>query len=137
MDEVSRAERELDSIEPGYLARVRAEAARLGVRGQGPDLVRDAVRDVGDLVQIDVDPPTYASQPGGQAVKNAIKRSVQWYIRYVATQIGALGEALVTFGTAVADRLDELEGSDRQLQTRVHELTERVEALESPKRRTT
>ena len=136
MDEVRRAELELDSIEPGYLARVRAEAAQLGVRGQGPDLVRDAVRDVEDLVQIDVDPPTYASQPGGQTVKNAIKRSVQWYIRYVATQISALGEALVTFGTAVAERLDELEGSNRRLHTKVDELTERIEALESPKRGT-
>lgn len=137
MDEVRRAELELDSIEPGYLARVRAEAARLGVRGLGPDLVRDAVRDVEDLVQIDVDPPTYASQPGGQTVKKAIKRSVQWYIRYVATQISALGEALVSFGTAVGDRLDDLEGSNRQLHTKVDELTERVEALESPERRTT
>ena len=136
MGDLDRAERELDSIEPGYLARVRTEAGRLGVRGQRPDLVRDAVQDVEDLVHIDVDPPTYASQPGGQAIKNTIKRSVQWYIRYVANQIGALGEALVTFGTAVADRLDNLEASTQQLHAKVDELADRVEALESPQRRT-
>ena len=128
MDDVKSAESNLEQIEPGYLDRVRTSAARLGVRGQDPDLVRDALRNLEDTVQIDVEPPTYASQLGGRAIKNVVKRSVQWYIRYIAVQVNALGQAMVTFGSGVADRLDELEASNRGLQHKVDELTRRFES---------
>jgi hypothetical protein len=134
MDELMRAEAALEKIDPGYLESVRSSAASLGVRGQGPDLVRDAIRDVQDLAHIDVEPPTYASQPGGRAVKNVIKRSMQWYIRYVATQINVLGEGMVTLSATIADQLDHLEESNRNLESKVDELIQRVQALESRER---
>ena len=125
------AESRLEAIDPGYLDRVRTAAARLGIRGNGPDLVRDAARDVEELAQIDVEAPTYASRPGGKVVKTVIKRSVQWYMRYVTTQIAALGHAMVTLGTSMADRLDELEASNRGLQQKVDELTRRFESRDT------
>ena len=131
MDELRSAEWGLDQIEPGYLNRVRIAAARLGVTGQGPDLVKDALRDLEDTVQIDVEPPTYASQPGVRAVKSFVKRSIQWYVRYIAVQVNALGQAMVTFGSVVADRLDELEASNRGLQHKVDELTRRFESRDA------
>ena len=131
MDELASPESQLDALEPGYLARVRASAAKLGVRGVGPDLVRETLSDVEDLIHVDVDVPTYASQRAGKAVKTVVKRSIEWYIRYIAAQINALGQAVVGFGTAVADRLDELESSRRSLEERVDELSRRVESLEA------
>lgn len=135
MDELTDAERILEEGEPGYLARVRLNASRLGVGGQGPDLIRDSIDDLKDLVHIDIEPPTYASQPGRRALKNLIKRLTQWYIRYIATQVSALGEAMITLSQAVADRLDDLEGSNRKLEASVDELRHRVQALEPPEKR--
>jgi ubiquinone biosynthesis protein UbiJ len=130
MDEVTNAELILEATEPGYLDRVREAAANLGVRGAGPDLVRDSLRDVEDLVHIDADVPTNASQRGGKTVKGLIKRSIQWYVRYIAVQVNALGQAMVTFGTAIADRIDEVEASTGGLQGKVDDLERRVRRLE-------
>jgi hypothetical protein len=136
MDELRRAEDKLHAMEPGYLQRVRDEVSRLGVRGPGPDLVRDSVRDLEDLVHIDTDVPTYASQRGGKTVKAVIKRSVQWYIRYVAVQVNALGQAMLTFGTAVSDRLDELAESNDNVQERLDDIERRVKRLEANEEKT-
>jgi ubiquinone biosynthesis protein UbiJ len=135
MSDLAPAESSLEEAAPGYLAQVRQAAANLGVRGPGPDLVRDSLRDVEDLVHIDADVPTYASQRGGKTVKVLIKRSIQWYVRYVAVQINALGQAMVTFGTAVADRIDELEATTSGLQQKVDDLERRVRRLETGEER--
>jgi len=131
MGEVSNAYSALETIAPGYLDQVRTSAEKLGVRGAGPDLVRDTLRDVEELIHVDVDVPTYASQRAGKAVKTVVKRSIEWYIRYIAAQINALGQAMVGFGSAVADRLDELESSKRSLEEKVSELSRKVESLEA------
>lgn len=131
MDELASSESQLDAIEPGYLARVRASAAKLGIREVDPDLVRETLSVVEDSIHVDADVPTYASQRARTAVKTFVKRSIEWYIRYVAAQISALGQAMVGFGNAVADRLDELESSRRSLEDKVQELSRKVESLEA------
>ena len=131
MDELASSESQLDAIEPGYLARVRASAAKLGLRDVDPDLVRETLSLVEDSIHVDTDVPTYASQRAGTAVKTFVKRSIEWYVRYIAAQIDALGQAMVGFGNAVADRLDELESSNRSLEVRVEELSRKVESLEA------
>ena len=131
MGEVANADSMLETIAPGYLEQVRTSAGKLGVRGAGPDLVRDTLRDVEELIHLDVDVPTYASQRAGKAVKTVVKRSIEWYIRYIAAQINALGQAMVGFCSAVADRLDEMESSRRCLEQKVSELSRKVESLEA------
>jgi len=137
MDELAKAESVLEEVDHGYLVRVREAAARLGVRGAGPDPVRDSLQDAGDLVHIDADVPTYASQRGGKTIKTLVKRSIGWYIRYLATQTNALGQAMITFGNAVADRLDELDSSNQRLGQRIDDIARRLDSLETGKEKKT
>ena len=129
--EVANADSILEALAPGYLDQVRGSAGKLGVKGAGPDLVRDTLSDVEELIHLDVDVPTYATQRAGKAIKTVVKRSIEWYIRYIAAQINAIGEAMVGFGSAVADRLDELESSKRVLEEKVSELSRKVDSLEA------
>ena len=63
--------------------------------------------------------------PGVHLVKQVLKKLMIWYLRFLAVQISAFGQATARFGVTVASRIDELESE-------VAELRERVAKLERP-----
>lgn len=129
MADPPRADR-LDEADRAYVERVRAAAARLGVREEGPDPARDALADIEDLLPIDIDPPASSSRPPVRMVKSTVKRLVRWYLGYVSTQVTAIGEATLRLGATLSDRVDDLDSVGRAHAARLAALEERVERLE-------
>lgn len=110
-----------------FLARVRTAARRLGAAEVAPDDIRGAIAMAQGLVPIDVDAPTTSTRRSVVLAKRGIRRAGGWYLRHLARQVTALGEAVIRAETAVAGRLETVE-------QRVDELTrlrERVEKLEA------
>jgi hypothetical protein len=111
-DEV-RAEADRLVAEPGfpaaYLARVRTAAARLGVT----DGVRDDVRSAALLLEqqavIDVEAPVASRTLPQRLVKQAVRKFIGWYVRFLGHQVGILGQATARLGLVVAERLDRME----------------------------
>lgn len=125
-DAAARMEAE-GAVPADFLARVRTVARRLGAAEVAPDDVRGAIAMAQGLVPIDVDAPTTSSRRTVVLAKRGIRRAAGWYLRHLARQVTALGEAVIRAETAVAGRLETVE-------QRVDELTrlrERVEKLEA------
>ncbi len=128
--EASRAAAaQLEATAPGYLAAVRAAAARLGRRdddgGAGVALDR-----LGDSASFDLEVPTRSRIVAGTVVKQAVKRSVGWYLRYLAEQMGAFAGATEDLCRILVERADAVEGREEQLRGRLAELEARIARLE-------
>jgi hypothetical protein len=122
--------RNLGESDRRYIEEVRRAAGRLAVREAGPQAARDALADVEDLSDIDIEVPTDSPDVVPKYLKRLVKRVVRWYIRYVAAQVTALGQALSRLGSELIDRIDGLEASTNKLDARLEDLTARVERLE-------
>lgn len=138
-DEV-RAEAERLAEGPGfpaaYLAHVRTAIARLAVTEGGRDDVRSAALLLEQEAVIDVEVPVASRTLPQRLVKQAVRKLVGWYVRFLGHQVGVLGQATARLGLAVAERLDRMEaeqGAERAvmaaeiaaLQARVAELEAR------------
>jgi len=102
-----RADGELD---PGWereLDELFGAVAPAGVVGDFPRLLDDAQR----ATAIDATPPSASDRAGGEAIKRALGRGMQWYVAGVAQQVGALGTALVEALRVLGTRVDRLERS--------------------------
>ena len=142
LDEVAAAE-----AAPGfplaYASQVRAAVARLDPLPPGPMDVSQAMALVVHQARIDVDVPLRSQRRTAKAAKVAIKRATAWYLRYVADQVGDLGQSLVHLGEALAQRVDAVasEVAEGRAATarELADLRRRVAALEetgAPARRT-
>lgn len=127
--------RDLGELDRRYVEEVRRAAGRLAVRESGPQAARDALADVEDLTDIDVEVPTDSPDVAARYLKRLVKRLLRWYIRYVAAQVTALGQALTRLGSEIVDRLDGLESSTKELDARLEDLTARVERIEHTQHR--
>ena len=103
--------------------RARAAARRLAATEIGPDDIRHAAVVLEAQASIDLQVPTRSRVPGVSLVKRVLKKLMVWYLRFLATQITALGQATARLGVTIANRIDGLEAE-------VHSLEERVVALE-------
>jgi hypothetical protein len=125
------AEARLALVAPGYLDRVRDAARRLGV---GPAALandaRAAVEGVAELSMIDIDIPTYSRRPVGRLAKEAIKRGISWYLRYIGVQISALGQSVAHMGTCLLDRTERLEDQAAGLRAEIARLSDRLDEFE-------
>jgi hypothetical protein len=124
------AEARLADLAPGYLEQVRAAARRLSV---GPSVTSDAraaLEAVDELAIIDVDVPTTSRKPIGRIAKEAIKRLISWYLRYLGAQISALGQSVAHLGTCLLDRTERLEDEAATLRADVERLKSRLDQLE-------
>jgi hypothetical protein len=100
-----RADGELD---PGWereLDDLFGAVAPAGVVGDFPRLLDDAQR----ATAIDATPPSASDRAGGEAIKRALGRGMQWYVAGVAQQVGTLGTALVEAVRVLGTRVDRLE----------------------------
>ena len=111
-DEV-RAEAERLAAAPGfpatYLARVRTAATRLSVTEGDRDDVRSAALLLEQHAVIDVEAPVASRALPQRLVKQAVRKLVGWYVRFLGHQVGVLGQATARLGLAVAERLDRME----------------------------
>ena len=125
--------------EPGfprpYVERVRAATGWLGVADPAPDDVRHAALLLHRQAAVGLEPPMAARDPLRRAVKQLVRRLVGWYVRFLAAQVGALGQASARLGLAVATRTERLQAAqaaDRAaLQGELEVLRERVARLEA------
>jgi hypothetical protein len=132
--QVEAAAERLESLSPGYLTKARRAAARLGVHpGAGADDLNVLLEDLNDQARIDVEVPTASRRREGVYLKKAIKRSTQWYLRYLAGQITAFGESVSRVGRELAVRTDAIDAKADELGRSVKALEERVERLEAEK----
>src|SRR5207245_10406684 len=80
---------------------------------------------------VGLEPPMAARDPLRRAVKQLVRRLVGWYIRFLAAQVGALGQASARLGLAVATRTERLQAAQATQQAEIDELRERVARLEA------
>lgn len=117
-----------------YAARVRAAARRLDPLPTGPMDLPQALDLVVHQSRIDVDVPLRSQRRTAKVAKVAIKRATAWYLRYLADQVGDLGQSLVQLGTALARRVDtvaaEVAEERSTTQGELADLARRVAALE-------
>lgn len=109
VDDLERAVGELEagpSFPAAYAARVREAVRRLDPFPPTPLGVPQALALVTHQARIDVDVPLRTRRRGARTAKIAIKRATAWYLRYLADQVGDLGQAMVHLGIALADRVE-------------------------------
>ena len=104
------------------IARIRSVAAKLGATKVMPGDIRHAALLLERQATIDLEVPTASRVPGVHLVKQALKKLMIWYLRFLAAQVSAFGQATARFGVTVASRIDELEAEVSELRDRVARL---------------
>jgi hypothetical protein len=94
-----------------FVARVKAATGRLAVTEGGRDDVRSAALLLEQQATIDVEAPVASRTLPQRLVKQAVRKLVGWYVRFLGHQVGILGQATGRFALAVAERLDRLEAA--------------------------
>ena len=124
-DEISRAAAERQAT-PDFpasrIARIRNAAAKLGAASVEPGDIRHAALLLERQANVDLEVPTASRVPGVHLVKQVLKKLMIWYLRFLAVQISAFGQATARFGVTVASRIDELEAEVAELRERVAKL---------------
>lgn len=119
------ARRESDPDFPSArISRIRAAAARLAASEFRPDDLRHGALLLERQANIDLQVPTASRVPGVSLFKRSLKKLMIWYLRFLAHQISAFGQATARFGITVANRI---EGAEADLA----DLTARVARLEA------
>jgi hypothetical protein len=122
------------SFPAAYVARVRAAVRRLDPFPPVPLDVPQAIELVTQESRIDIDVPLRTRRRGAKVAKLVVKRMTAFSMRYMADQVGDLGQALVHLGTALAARVDEVESGVAEArgegEARLAALARRVTALE-------
>lgn len=134
LDEVAAAEA-APAFPTAYAARVRAAVRRLDPLPAGPMDVPQALELVVHQSRIDVDVPLRSQRRSAKVAKVAIKRATAWYLRYLADQVGDLGQSLAHLGMALAQRVDAVAADVAEERsataTELAQLRRRVTALET------
>lgn len=126
--EITAAAREREAssgVPSGRFVRIRNAAARLGATAVDARDIRHAAVLLERQASIDLEVPTASRVPGVRLVKGALKKLMIWYLRFLAAQITAFGQATARFGVTVASRIDELEAEVAELRERVAQLERR------------
>lgn len=129
--EATRARPDFPPGTLAYLERVRRATRRLS----SPDLpvgdVRAAIGATADAAAFNVDAPTASARPEGRLAKQAVKRAVRWYMRYLSEQLADFGRAVLRTAEALADRVELLEGLAHQQEAHLAALERRLAEVEA------
>ena len=107
------------------IARIRNAAAKLGASTVEPGDIRHAALLLERQANIDLEVPTASRVPGVHLVKQVLKKLMIWYLRFLAAQVSAFGQATARFGVTVASRIDELEAEVAELRARIGRLEDK------------
>jgi hypothetical protein len=127
--QVQAAAERLEALSPGYLARVRRSASRLGVRSGSSDNLDVLLEDVADQARIDVEVTTASRRRPVVYLKKAVKALIRWYLRYLAQQMTAFGESVSRLGRELVARTEAVEARSESLGRSVDALSDDVETL--------
>ncbi|MEO7837108.1 MAG: hypothetical protein ABIS21_05655 [Acidimicrobiales bacterium] len=125
----ARAEQE-GAVPAAFLAQARGAAARLAAVDVAPDDIRGALALLEGQVNINVEAPATSHRRSVVLAKRGFRRAARWYLRHLALQVSAMGEAVLRVEKSVAGRL---ETAERRIDDLV-DLRERVERLEGAAR---
>jgi hypothetical protein len=125
------AERRLEGIAPGYLAKVRLAAARTGRHHGDSGDVEAVLAEVAMVATVDVDVPTLSRRRSVSVLKRVVKTLIGWYLRYLGDQVSALGASVSSLGTALSERSDRLEADTLATALELQRLRRRVDDLEA------
>ena|GEM_PF-4387114 len=137
VDEIVAEARALEAA-PGF-PREAIEAVRAATGWMAAEATPGDVRQAAQLVVhqagVPVEPQLWSPGPLRRLVKQAVHRLIGWYVRVLAQQVKALGEATARLGLAVAERTERLQSeaaADRAaLSARVDGLSDRLARLEA------
>jgi hypothetical protein len=124
--------------------KVRAATAMLGVGtlavgdpavgGSGPDDVRQAALLLCRQAEAPLEPALGGRRRVDRLVKQVVARLVGWYVRFLASQVAALGQATARLGLAVAERTERLQADEAahraDVEQRLEDLSARVTRME-------
>jgi len=137
VDEVvveARALEAASSFPREAIERVRAATSWMAAEATPGD-VRQAAQLVVHQAATPVEPQLWSPGPLRRLVKQVVHRLIGWYVRVLAQQVKALGEATARVGLAVAERTERLQAeaaSDRAaVSARLDALGDRVARLEA------
>ena len=80
---------------------------------------------------VDLEPPMGSRGRGQAVVKQGVRRLIGWYVRFLAQQISALGQASARLGLAVSERTERLEAEAAADRAAIEVLAQRVADLEA------
>lgn len=114
------------------ITRIRAAAARLAAGEFRPDDLRHGALLLERQATIDLQVPTASRVPGVSLFKRTLKLLMIWYLRFLAHQISAFGQATARFGITVANRIEGVEADLAELTSRVARLEATLAAPAAP-----
>jgi hypothetical protein len=146
VDEVVAEARSLEAA-PGFprrvIEKVRAATDVLSVGvlavgesagGSGPDNLRQAALLLHRQAEAPLEPALGGRRRVDRLVKQVVARLIGWYVRFLAAQVAALGQATARLGLAVAERTERLQAEDAasraEVEQRIEDLSARVARLE-------
>jgi hypothetical protein len=141
VDEVVAEARSLEAA-PGFprrvVEKVRAATVMLAVGepavgGSGPDNLRQAALLLCRQAEAPLE-PALGGRRVDRLVKQVVARLVGWYVRFLAHQVAALGQATARLGLAVAERTERLQADEAahraEVEQRLEDLSARVARME-------
>lgn len=114
------------------ITRIRAAAARLAASEFRPDDLRHGALLLERQATIDLQVPTASRIPGVSLFKRSLKQLMIWYLRFLAHQISAFGQATARFGVTVANRIEGVEADLAELTSRVAKLEAKLADAGAP-----
>ena len=137
VDEVVAEARSLEAA-PGFprrvVEKVRAATAVLAVGGTAPDNLRQAALLLHRQAEAPLEPALGGRRRVDRLVKQVVARLVGWYVRFLAAQVAALGQATARLGLAVAERTEHLQAEEAahraEVERRLEDLSARVARME-------
>lgn len=136
VDEVLAEARSLEAA-PEFprrlIDRMRGATAMLAVGESAADNVRHAALLLHRQAETSLE-PAIGGRRVDRLVKQVVVRLVGWYVRFLAHQIAALGQATARLGLAVAERTERLQSEDAahrsEVEKRLDDLSARVARME-------
>lgn len=136
--DATRAEVAALRASPGFPADDVAQIERSLERvrsAPGAEDLRRALARIERYARIDVDVPTASRLPAARWVKALVKRTVGWYLNFLAQRITLFGRAVTNLGAALSDRVERLEERADATDAALADLRSRIERLEGPRDR--
>ena len=118
----------LEASSPGYLARVRRQAAALARPATEKERARRAIAVTVETAHINPNVPFASANLVGRLLKRVIGTLVRFYVLHINSQVVEFAESSAWMGQSLLDYTESLEKEVVALKARVRRLEEAAEA---------